>query len=99
MCLKKYNCVIFINGCFWHRHHNCQYTSTPKSNEAFWQKKFLKNIERDEKVKKQLKEKNIRVLIIWECSIRMMKKNTKKKDEILQKTIEFIHSNDYYLEL
>ena len=42
--LPKYRTVIFINGCFWHRHPGCRYATTPASNREFWQKKFDQNI-------------------------------------------------------
>ena len=45
--LPKYYAVIFVNGCFWHAHENCQYYRMPKSNVEFWQKKFTRNKQRD----------------------------------------------------
>lgn len=46
--------VIFVQGCFWHRHEGCRLASTPKSNEAFWRAKFLRNVERIELLSKGL---------------------------------------------
>ena len=43
--LPKYKTVIFVHGCFWHRHENCKYASPPKIRQEFWQKKFKTNIE------------------------------------------------------
>ena len=65
--LPKYKTIIFVHGCFWHRHKNCKYAYTPKSRVDFWQKKFLGNIERDCKHKKELKKLGWKVLVIWEC--------------------------------
>src|SRR5256885_2350445 len=45
--LPKWNTIIFVNGCFWHRHPDCQKASTPRSRESFWAEKFRQNIERD----------------------------------------------------
>ncbi len=45
--------VIFVHGCFWHRHNKCRYASTPKSNVEFWQEKFYANMERDRKAKQR----------------------------------------------
>jgi len=45
--LTKYKTVIFVHGCFWHRHDACQYAYTPKSRVKFWKEKFEGNIERD----------------------------------------------------
>ena len=38
--LPKYKTVIFVHGCFWHRHENCKYASTPKTRKEFWESKF-----------------------------------------------------------
>ena len=47
--LKKYNTVIFIHGCFWHRHKNCRHNTIPKTNTEYWIKKFDRNIKNDKK--------------------------------------------------
>lgn len=65
--LPKYRTVIFVHGCFWHRHENCHYAYTPKSRLEFWEEKFRTNIERDFKVITQLKNLGWNVVIIWEC--------------------------------
>ena len=65
--LPKYHTAIFVHGCFWHRHSNCQYATTPKSNSEKWQDKFTANIERDSRSTKALIEAGWRVVVIWEC--------------------------------
>ena len=45
--LPKYRTAIFVHGCFWHRHENCKYATTPKTRESFWNKKFEDNKKRD----------------------------------------------------
>lgn len=65
--MKKYNTVIFVNGCFWHRHMNCKYAYTPKTRKNFWRNKFLKNIRRDKFVRNSLQALGWNVLTIWEC--------------------------------
>lgn len=67
--LKSYNTVIFIHGCFWHRHPNCKDATIPKTRTEFWQSKFAKNIANDKKNTQKLEEMGFRVLIIWECEI------------------------------
>ena len=47
--IAKYNVAIFVNGCFWHMHENCKYSSTPKNNHEFWKNKLEGNVERDKK--------------------------------------------------
>jgi DNA mismatch endonuclease, patch repair protein len=63
----KYKLALFVHGCFWHRHENCKYCYTPKSRLEFWNKKFIKNVQRDEFVKRKLEEIGWHVFIIWEC--------------------------------
>jgi DNA mismatch endonuclease (patch repair protein) len=67
--LKKYNSVIFVDGCFWHRHKGCKYAYTPKSREDFWNTKFRNNIKRDKTVNAELKNCGWNVYRIWECEI------------------------------
>lgn len=59
--------AVFVNGCFWHRHQNCRYAYTPKTNVEFWARKFQNNILRDTRAKKQLEDMGWRVAIVWEC--------------------------------
>lgn len=66
--LPKYKTVIFVHGCYWHRHQGCKYAYTPKSNVSFYQEKFQKNIERHEKVTRQLEESGWKVVVVWECA-------------------------------
>jgi DNA mismatch endonuclease (patch repair protein) len=61
--------AIFINGCFWHRCELCK-PNFPKSNVAFWQNKFEKNKERDERKTQQLLTQGWTVIVIWECQIK-----------------------------
>ena len=68
--LKKYTTIIFVDGCFWHRHRGCKYASTPKSRKDFWKKKFRDNIQRDRNVNSTLKKEGWKVLRIWECEIK-----------------------------
>ncbi|WP_417682283.1 very short patch repair endonuclease [Roseibium sp.] len=68
--LKKYNSVIFVHGCFWHRHKNCKFATTPKSRTEFWNKKFQDNVSRDLRNQRELRLTGWQVLIVWECEIR-----------------------------
>lgn len=82
--LSTYKTVIFIHGCFWHRHNNCKYATTPKTRTDFWNEKFKKNISNDFKNKKVLEELGYQVIIIWECEI------NKRFDETLKKIVSVI---------
>lgn len=68
--LPKYKTVIFVNGCFWHRHEGCKYATTPKTNIEFWIEKFNRNVENDKLHIKQLQEMGWRVITIWECELK-----------------------------
>lgn len=65
----KYNTVLFVHGCFWHRHEGCRFSTTPKNNADFWLKKFAANVERDARINSQLEELGWRVLVVWECQL------------------------------
>ncbi len=64
--------VIFVHGCFWHRHAGCPQSRTPKTNVEFWTRKFEMNVSRDRRVENDLKEKGWDVLAIWECELAHM---------------------------
>ena len=68
--LPKYNTALFVHGCFWHRHKDCKYAYMPKSRIKFWIEKFQKNVERDEKVRELLTAQQIKILIVWECTVK-----------------------------
>jgi len=68
--LPKYRTVIFVHGCFWHRHSGCRYATTPKTRPEFWLQKFEANVQRDSKKEAQLQELGWRVLVVWECETR-----------------------------
>jgi len=76
ICLKKYNAVIFVHGCYWHRHPNCRFASTPKSRADFWQSKFAANVARDHRNQHLLKNAGWRVAIVWECALRSGRSNS-----------------------
>lgn len=69
--LPRYRVAIFVHGCFWHRHVGCKYTTNPSTRKEFWQQKFAGNIARDQRNQAALLESGWRVLIIWECGLRM----------------------------
>lgn len=67
--LPKYHTVIFIHGCFWHRHAGCKEATMPKTRTEFWENKFRQNVDNDAKHKLQLEEMGFKVITIWECEI------------------------------
>ncbi len=67
--LAKYKTVVFVHGCFWHRHQKCRYAYEPKSRVDFWKQKFLSNVSRDRRVQRALRKAGWHVLIVWECEV------------------------------
>ncbi len=79
--LAKYRTVIFIHGCFWHRHEGCSRATQPKTNIEYWYNKLKKNVTSDFINKKLIEDMGWRVLIIWECEI---KDRVRLKDILFQ---------------
>lgn len=67
--LPKYRTVIFVNGCFWHK-HDCPRFVWPSSNQDYWRPKILGNVERDKKNADQLRSQGWNVIVVWECELK-----------------------------
>lgn len=67
--LPKYHTLIFVNGCFWHK-HNCGRFVWPASNTEYWTQKINRNLERDKENYKKLTEAGWKVLVVWECELK-----------------------------
>lgn len=61
--------AVFVHGCFWHRHPHCQFAYRPKSNRAFWNEKFAKNVERDKRLLRTLRSQGWRTVVVWACQV------------------------------
>lgn len=68
--LPRLKTVIFVHGCFWHRHSKCKVATTPKTRTEFWQAKFDANVERDKRNARRLRRLGWSVLTVWECQLR-----------------------------
>lgn len=68
--LPKYGAVVFVHGCFWHRHSGCCFASTPATRPEFWKEKFAGNVARDRRNIDRLLELGWRICVIWECGLR-----------------------------
>lgn len=97
--LSKYHTAIFVNGCFWHRHDGCKYAYMPKSNTAFWERKFQQNKERDSRVQKALAEHNIKCLIVWECTIKQAMRSDDKSERLFYDVKTFLYSDKLFDEI
>ncbi len=87
--LPKYRTIIFVNGCFWHRHQGCKYCYNPKTRVDFWESKFKKNITNDKEHVEALHNLGWNVITVWECEL--------KKDKVditLQKLVNELRSHN-----
>ena len=87
--LPKYKTVIFVNGCFWHK-HDCPRFVWPSSNQDYWRPKILRNVERDNQSRKELETLGWKVITVWECEL---KKNV--LNETLGKLIAELKTIDF----
>jgi len=82
--ITKQRIVVFVHGCFWHRHENCIEASRPKTNSAYWETKIARNIERDRKNQSLIREAGWRVIVIWECHVKKtVEENIKLLENVL----------------
>lgn len=68
--LPKYRAVIFVHGCFWHRHEGCRFAATPSTRPEFWQAKFEANINRDRENIDHLTQSGWTSFVVWECELK-----------------------------
>ena len=62
--------VVFVHGCYWHRHSGCGLAYEPKSRVEFWEKKFSDNVRRDQAARSELRSQGWTVFVVWECQTR-----------------------------
>lgn len=81
--------AVYVHGCFWHRHSGCAACTTPKRNSEFWEEKFERNVKRDARKVRQLRQIGFRVLTVWECQL-------KQEDKLarLEKRLERFFAED-----
>lgn len=88
--LRKYNAVIYVNGCFWHG-HDCHLFKWPKTRQDFWKEKIESNRERDRKNIAECHSKGIRTLVVWECALKGRFKLP--FDVVLESVVEWLESD------
>lgn len=85
--LPKYHTVIFVHGCFWHRHPGCRDATTPKTRMGFWLDKFEKNVANDRIHHEALEAAGWKVIALWECDIK------KRFDETMDTVVRELQEN------
>lgn len=75
--------IVFVHGCFWHRHQACQRASTPMTRREFWEAKFDRNRDRDARKERELRQAGWDVLVLWECE-------TNRPQHIVEQLQEFL---------
>ena len=83
----KYRAVIQVHGCFWHRHPNCRFASSPKTRVEYWTKKFEGNVQRDRRNERALTDLGWRTMVIWECE-------TKDTNAVAARIESFLREKD-----
>jgi DNA mismatch endonuclease (patch repair protein) len=68
--LPQFRAVVHVHGCFWHRHPNCRFATTPASRPDFWRTKFEGTVERDAKTDRALRSLGWRTAVVWECELK-----------------------------
>lgn len=84
--LPRHMTVVMVYGCFWHRHPKCRCATVPATRPEFWAKKFQQNVERDKRSEKALRAMGWKVIRIWECEIKDMKRLTSRLKRLLVNT-------------
>lgn len=92
----KRNAVLFVHGCFWHR-HGCHLFKWPKSRTDFWKGKLESNRLRDEVAFQSLLDAGWRVGIVWECALKGRYRH--RLEEVLEKCQDWLLSDTAQLEI
>lgn len=85
---QKHKAVVFVHGCFWHRHEGCRYTTNPRTNEDFWLQKFQGNVARDTRQAEMIHALGWRMAVVWECALKH------SLEETAQVVEEWLHDGE-----
>lgn len=69
--LRRWNAVVFVHGCFWHRHEGCPLFRLPATRPEFWESKLRANQRRDTRAVRELSDAGWRILVVWECALKL----------------------------
>lgn len=93
--MPRHNAVVFVHGCYWHRHAECRLATTPSTRTDFWMAKFAANQERDLHNVAELRDRGWRVAIVWECGVR----TASEADKSVEELIEWLLSDQRHIEI
>ncbi len=79
--------VVFVHGCFWHRHPKCKYAGIPKTRTEYWKEKFKRNVRRDKLAESELLDMGWKSLIVWQCEL-------KNPESLSRKMVEFLEESN-----
>ena len=80
--LRRLRTVVFVHGCFWHR-HGCRYATTPRTRPEYWQAKFAANVRRDRRASRRLRAAGWSVVTVWECELRTPHRLVRRLERLL----------------
>lgn len=87
----RFRTVVFVHGCFWHRHKKCNIATTPKSNTEYWQAKFDRNVARDVSASAKLRSLGWLVVVAWECELQSAVRARATAASIAARIVDRIH--------
>jgi DNA mismatch endonuclease (patch repair protein) len=91
--LPRHRTVVFVHGCFWHRHAGCRFAYTPKTNLPFWLRKFDENVARDKRVISSLRKLGWRALLVWECETSNTSTLAQRLNRAMQRAVPSLRSS------
>jgi DNA mismatch endonuclease (patch repair protein) len=97
--LPKYRSVVFVHGCFWHRHPGCPRASTPAENRKYWLPKFDRTVKRDQQTEAELRGRGWNVIIVWECELKEMEALKHRLNSAITRKQSIYHAQDVPLPL
>ena len=83
--LPQFRTVVFVHGCFWHRHMGCKAATTPKNHRKFWAEKFARNVANDRKHLGQLRHLGWKTIVVWECQLKKPERALARIEKTLKK--------------
>lgn len=89
--LPKHNTVIFMHGCFWHRHKNCPRAATPATRQKYWIPKFQRTVKRDKSNRAKLRRMGWDVITVWECELEKPEVLARKLSKLVANTASKYH--------